>query len=458
MKYVLFLCCAMTMVACKTEPKINYALISGKVTNATADKVTVISVDFDQEINIKPDGTFADTLKLTEPGYYDLSIGREVSKVYLKNGDNLNVSVDQNLFDETIKYSGTGSVENNYLAAKQLNIEKHTENSQELYTLDENAFKEKVEALKQSNESLLAEVIDADETFIATESKNLEYDSFSLLKSYEGNHKYFAKKEDFKVSDNFLPEALKQLTFDDAKAYKNSSSYKDMAFRKVLDEVFESIGEDYQNASIEDLKAISEVKIQYLKNDVIRYLGSFLITPSNPNMEALHSFFVNSTTEAKTKEKLNETYNNVKDLVKGKPSPQFNNYENQKGGTLSLADLKGKYVYIDVWATWCGPCKREIPYLKEVENQFHGKNIEFVSTSIDVAKDHDKWNAMVNDMQLGGIQLFADNDWNSQFVTEYAIQGIPRFILVDPDGNIVSADAPRPSNPKLVELFKSLNI
>ena len=52
----------------------------------------------------------------------------------------------------------------------------------------------------------------------------------------------------------------------------------------------------------------------------------------------------------------------------------------------------------------------------------------------------------------------ADNDWNSQFVKDYAIEGIPRFILIDPDGNIVSADAPRPSNPKLVELFKELNI
>ncbi|GAA3608352.1 redoxin family protein [Flavivirga amylovorans] len=142
----------------------------------------------------------------------------------------------------------------------------------------------------------------------------------------------------------------------------------------------------------------------------------------------------------------------------GKPSPDFVNYENHKGGTTSLTDLKGKYVYIDVWATWCGPCKKEIPDLKKVEGQYHGKNIEFVSISIDNQKDHDAWKKMVTDKELGGVQLFADNNWQSEFVQGYKIQGIPRFILIDPAGNVVNADAPRPSSPKLIELFTSLNI
>ena len=64
----------------------------------------------------------------------------------------------------------------------------------------------------------------------------------------------------------------------------------------------------------------------------------------------------------------------------------------------------------------------------------------------------------MTEKQLGGIQLFADNDWNSQFVKEYAIDGIPRFILIDPNGYIVSADAPRPSDPKLIDLFNNLKL
>jgi thiol-disulfide isomerase/thioredoxin len=175
-------------------------------------------------------------------------------------------------------------------------------------------------------------------------------------------------------------------------------------------------------------------------------------------MKLVYEFFMTNTTNEDTKEKLKEVFEKGKNLVKGNPSPQFTDYENHKGGTVSLSDLRGKYVYIDVWATWCGPCIREIPSLKEVEKNFHNKNIAFVSTSIDVAKDYEAWKAMVNELSLGGVQLFADNDWKSQFVTDYAIEGIPRFILVDPDGNIVSADAPRPSNPKLVELLNQLNM
>jgi thiol-disulfide isomerase/thioredoxin len=137
------------------------------------------------------------------------------------------------------------------------------------------------------------------------------------------------------------------------------------------------------------------------------------------------------------------------------PSPTFN-YENHKGGKTKLEDLRGKYVYIDVWATWCAPCRAEIPFLKQVEEKFHGKNIEFVSISVDTKKDYEKWKKFVTEKELGGIQLFADNDWNSDFVKAYGINGIPRFILIDPKGNIVNANADRPSSPALTTLLESL--
>jgi len=155
-----------------------------------------------------------------------------------------------------------------------------------------------------------------------------------------------------------------------------------------------------------------------------------------------------------------------RDLPKGAPSPSFVDYENITGEKTSLADLKGKYVYIDVWATWCGPCKAEIPSLKKVEKQYHGKNIAFVSMSIDDDRSHggswekanEDWKKMVNEKELGGIQIFAPKGWQSEFVQNYKINGIPRFILVDPNGNIVSASAPRPSSSELIKLFDEENI
>lgn len=141
--------------------------------------------------------------------------------------------------------------------------------------------------------------------------------------------------------------------------------------------------------------------------------------------------------------------------MKGQPSPQFA-YENHKGGTTKLADLKGKYVYIDLWATWCGPCRQEIPYLQKVEDHFHGKNIEFVSISIDAAKDHDKWKKFVTDKSLGGVQLMADKEWKSDFPQAFGVNSIPRFILIDPKGNVVDADAKRPSDPALTAQLEAL--
>ncbi|MCD8529622.1 MAG: TlpA family protein disulfide reductase [Flavobacterium sp.] len=60
--------------------------------------------------------------------------------------------------------------------------------------------------------------------------------------------------------------------------------------------------------------------------------------------------------------------------MEGIASPSFD-YENHKGGKTKLEDLRGKYVYIDVWATWCGPCIAEIPHLKKVEEKYHGKTL-----------------------------------------------------------------------------------
>lgn len=141
--------------------------------------------------------------------------------------------------------------------------------------------------------------------------------------------------------------------------------------------------------------------------------------------------------------------------MKGQPSPAFA-YENHKGGTTKLDDFKGKYVYIDVWATWCGPCRQEIPHLKSIEEKYHDKKIEFVSLSIDAKKDYEKWRKFVTDKSLGGVQLIADNDWKSAFTMAYGVDSIPRFILIDPQGKVVDANAKRPSDPDLQTQLDSL--
>jgi thiol-disulfide isomerase/thioredoxin len=148
----------------------------------------------------------------------------------------------------------------------------------------------------------------------------------------------------------------------------------------------------------------------------------------------------------------------------GKPSPKFEDYINIKGGKNSLEDYKGKYVYIDVWATWCGPCIQQIPYLQTLEKEYHNKNIEFISVSTDESQRsggsweaaENKWRNFVKDRNMSGVQLWSGQDFSFQQM--YQINGIPRFILIDPNGNIVDANAPRPSDPALKSMFDSLGI
>jgi thiol-disulfide isomerase/thioredoxin len=181
-----------------------------------------------------------------------------------------------------------------------------------------------------------------------------------------------------------------------------------------------------------------------------------LATLNNKPLEKM--FIENFTKDSEQSLKgLKEYYMQTLEAKKmnGSMSPDFA-FENAKGGTTSLTDLKGNYIYIDVWATWCGPCRAEIPFLKEAEHKYEGKNISFISLSIDRVADKEKWAKFIVDKELGGIQLFAEADWKSQFVEDYKIKGIPRFILLDPAGKIVNADAPRPSSPELTVLLDTL--
>ena len=138
-------------------------------------------------------------------------------------------------------------------------------------------------------------------------------------------------------------------------------------------------------------------------------------------------------------------------LKAGMESPDFK-YKDVNGKTVSLKELRGKYVYIDVWATWCTPCRGELPYLKELEEKLKGKNICFLSISCD--KDVEKWKQMVKDEKLGGIHVNTGGD--QAFMKSYGIKGIPRFILLDKEGKIISMEMTRPSQKVTLETLMKL--
>jgi thiol-disulfide isomerase/thioredoxin len=140
-------------------------------------------------------------------------------------------------------------------------------------------------------------------------------------------------------------------------------------------------------------------------------------------------------------------------LKKGVIAPAFKLIDT-KGKTVTLSDFKGKVVYIDMWASWCGPCLKEMPYMEALKKKFSNRPIEMIAISIDT--DKGKWLAKIASMKLDGVQLIDDKgSENSKIAKDYKIHGVPHYVLIDKKGRIASAFAPRPSSE--VEIEKEIN-
>ena len=118
---------------------------------------------------------------------------------------------------------------------------------------------------------------------------------------------------------------------------------------------------------------------------------------------------------------------------------------------IKLSDFKGKYILVDFWATWCGPCRGELPFLGKKEEEFKNSNIVFLSISMD--KNTKTWTKFVKKNKLKGIQIIAGNE-NKNISKHYGIKGIPQFMLLGKDGKIIEPNFVRPSNPNFSKILR----
>ena len=142
----------------------------------------------------------------------------------------------------------------------------------------------------------------------------------------------------------------------------------------------------------------------------------------------------------------------VKVLKKVDLCPSFV-FKDAKVKVVSLEKFKGKYVVIDVWASWCQPCKREFPHLKELEEKYKDKNIVFVSISSDAQER--RWR-----FELGFLREKLTLQWwiagNKEFARAFEIAALPRMILLDKEGKIAELRLPKPSDVKFEKVLKRL--
>ena len=457
MKKIWILIAVFTVISCKTETPVDYAIVSGNITNLDKEEITINSFNgaTTKKIKVSEDGSFVDTLTWKK-GPYLLYDGKNRVRVYLEPGNVINVNYDAKDFDNTLALSGVGSETSLYLLNKSKKQAELMGEGSKVYELEEDAYKAKFNEVKTALTELVNNSQGLSEDFKAKEIRNLNYEHISKMSIYGQYHAHYAKKPDFKASASML-DVLDGVDYTNEEDFIFSSDYKSLVSGHYRAESIKLKVKDSLPSDIAYLKTAAAIESDVIKNDLLFESAKYGITYTDDLKDFYEVYMAGSTDEDNNKV-ITESYNKLLTVAKGETSPKFVNYENYKGGTTSLDDLKGKFVYVDVWATWCGPCKAEIPFLKEVEKQYHGKNIEFVSLSVDKAADHGKWKTMIAEKELGGIQVFANKSWDSEFVQDYLIKGIPRFILIDPQGNIVSSNAPRPSSPKLVEMFNENNI
>jgi thiol-disulfide isomerase/thioredoxin len=129
-----------------------------------------------------------------------------------------------------------------------------------------------------------------------------------------------------------------------------------------------------------------------------------------------------------------------------------------KGDKFNFEKYKNKVVYVDFWASWCGPCRQQFPFSKKLHEELtekQRKNIVFLYISID--EDLGAWKNAIEKLELkNGEHGYSEGGWGAEVVRKYKINGIPRYMIIDKKGAIVQPEAPRPSDPNLKDILIKL--
>lgn len=426
---------------------INASIIKFSIANAGENSSLIINFNNTGEkeiVTLDASGKGELKVKNNVAQYAFMQFRRTSRRLFLDPKSDLTITFDANSYSKSVSFQGEGKDINNYLnTGKIIGISANDTK------LDENAFMAKTDSVYEANLKTLKSS-HFQKPFVDLESSRLKYLSYGILPNYVKYHKYFAKDNDFVASDKYYNKLKSLLVFkSDLLAIPE---YKEFLKQAVV--TFSDNGQassiaraennlKYIESNVTD-KHVAEYLVDFFVNEHVKYDG----LDDTENLVAFYHKYVHDTKMVSNFERLSSQWEKLR---RGNPSPSFV-CQDINGKEVKLSDLKGKYVYIDVWATWCGPCKGELPFLKKLEEKYHDKDIHFVSISCDSRKK--SWEDMVKKENLKGIQLILGK--GNSFMDDYIIRGIPRFILLDKQNNIISSNMTRPSDPETEKRFEEL--
>lgn len=432
------------------------AKIHGTVTNPSGEEVS-FRMGEEKFTAALEEGVFDMEIELAESGYGTMKIGQEFAYLYVHPGDDMELTIDLDAFDETIAFKGRGAKPNNYLASKLLEDEKRS-TEENPYMMDEAAFvawsgSEK-EFASSYLEDFFAEAKEPCTEFIEAQTAKNEMEWATQRLNYPSYHAYYSGDKDFEASENYM-DFVQDMDFDkegmlDVPGFEALSLSLVRALAETEEGMTQSeewlatldvVDEQFQTASIRNFLYTQNLE------DYLNYNGV-------EGFEPLYERFKANCDDEDCKAKIAGLHEQWSKLAQGEAAPVFA-YESISGEKVALDDLRGKVVYIDVWATWCGPCRKEIPHLDEMQVALADRD-DIVFASVSVDEDKEAWEEMVAEKELKGLQLYAEGAFSSQICTDYIINGIPRFIAIDKEGNIASANAPRPSSGEVEDMLIEL--
>ncbi|KAA9325205.1 TlpA disulfide reductase family protein [Adhaeribacter soli] len=168
--------------------------------------------------------------------------------------------------------------------------------------------------------------------------------------------------------------------------------------------------------------------------------------------DSMLTVYKKSQPESKYTKALNERLSKLGSVTVGSMAPEIT-LPTPDGGTMSLSSLRGKYVLIDFWASWCGPCRRENPNVVKMYNKYKDKGFEIFGVSFDQSKD--KWVKAIADDKLTWPHVSDLKGWESSAARLYNITAIPHTILIDKEGKIIAKNLRGAAlEAKLAEVLK----
>lgn len=459
MKTYLLACCFLPMSLAYGQN----IKISGRITDAKSDSVRITYYDHASnertlgEARLDKAGGFNLGFQLTRATFVSLEHGNEYSQMFLTPGDSLFVTLDTKKFDESISYAGKGAEANNFLAKKVLAFDENKDPAVAKWTAlrsrDEAGFLKYCDSVAD----VLLEYYEKhyspkfSEAFSNHERGEIEYGAAYDKLSYHGLHAYLnGLRKSTENKDPHYYDFLRTIKIDKPEfAYVSAymSFLESYLYKAVDDSLFKEDTVYNAERAKKHLQArygLAKARLSGAAREHALYKTIYNSMSRADDVSAVEPLLLDYRSlkpDTALLAALDKVYAVKSRISKGKPAIGFT-YPDVSGKNVSLADFKGKIVYVDFWASWCGPCRREMPYAKKLVEKY-GRDIVFLFVSID--ENEAAWKKAMQHEKINGIHLLAKEGFESQVLKDYGIAGIPHYLLIDKQGNIISGNAARPS-------------